>query len=61
MSSCSGLGTAQSGDLDAAVARVRQAIEAIAMQPGWEVLLGRLSADVAPSAQAVLGRLADGT
>jgi len=53
-----GLGAAQSGDLDTAVARVRHAI---AMQPGWEVLLGRLPADVAPSAQAVLERLADDT
>jgi uncharacterized Ntn-hydrolase superfamily protein len=51
-----GLGAAQSGDMDAALARVRQAI---AMQPGWEVLLGRLPADVAPAAQAVLARLSD--
>jgi uncharacterized Ntn-hydrolase superfamily protein len=51
-----GLAAAQNGDLYTAVARVRQAI---AMQPGWEVLLGRLPADVAPSAQAVLDRLAE--
>jgi uncharacterized Ntn-hydrolase superfamily protein len=53
-----GLGAAQSGDLDTAVARVRHAI---AMQPGWQVLLRRLPADVAPSAQAVLEQLADDT
>ncbi len=53
-----GLGAAQSGDLDTGAARVRQAI---AMQPGWKVLLGRLPADVAPAAQAVLERLADDT
>jgi uncharacterized Ntn-hydrolase superfamily protein len=52
----SGLGAAQSGDLDTAVARVRRAI---AMQPGWEVLLSRLPAGVAPAAPAVLERLAD--
>jgi uncharacterized Ntn-hydrolase superfamily protein len=51
-----GLGAAQRGDLDTAVAHVRQAI---AMQPGWAVLLGRLPADVAPAAQAVLERIAD--
>ncbi len=49
-----GLGAAQGGDLDTAVARVR---EAIAIQPGWRLLLGRLPADVAPSAPAVLERL----
>jgi uncharacterized Ntn-hydrolase superfamily protein len=49
-----GLGAAQIGDLDTAVARVQ---EAIARQPGWEVLLGRLPADVAPQAPAVLARL----
>jgi uncharacterized Ntn-hydrolase superfamily protein len=53
-----GLGAAQSGDMDTAVARVK---ESIAMQPGWQVLLGRLPADVAPRAQAVLERLADDT
>lgn len=51
-----GLGAAQSGDLDAGVARVKRAI---ALQPGWGVLLGRLPTDVAPSAPAVLKRLAD--
>lgn len=49
-----GLGAAQSGDLDTAVARVRRAI---AMQPGWERLLERLPSEVAPSARAVLERL----
>ncbi len=51
-----GLGAAQIGDLDTAVARVTHAI---AMQPGWKVLLPRLPADVAPGAPAVLHRLAD--
>jgi uncharacterized Ntn-hydrolase superfamily protein len=51
-----GLGAAQSGDLDTAVARVKQAI---AIQPGWKLLLGRLPADVAPTAHAVLEQLAD--
>jgi Flp pilus assembly protein TadD len=50
-----GLGAAQSGDLDLAVDRVRRAI---ALQPGWAVLLPRLPADVAPSASAVVERLA---
>lgn len=49
-----GLGAAQGGDLDTAVARVKQAI---AIQPGWKLLLGRLPAAVAPSAPAVLERL----
>jgi uncharacterized Ntn-hydrolase superfamily protein len=53
-----GLGAAQIGDLDTAVARVTQAI---ALQPGWKVLLPRLPADVAPGASAVLHRLADAT
>jgi uncharacterized Ntn-hydrolase superfamily protein len=51
-----GLGAAQNGDVDTAAARVTRAI---AMQPGWEVLLERLPAEVAPSAQAVLERLRD--
>ena len=50
----SGLGAAQNGELDTAVARVRQAI---AMQPGWEQLLPKLPSDVAPAAPAVLDRL----
>jgi uncharacterized Ntn-hydrolase superfamily protein len=49
-----GLGAAQSGDLDTAVARVRRAM---AMQPGWERLLKTLPPEVAPSAPAVLERL----
>jgi uncharacterized Ntn-hydrolase superfamily protein len=49
-----GLGAAQNGDVETGVARVRRAI---AVQPGWEVLLERLSADVAPSAPVVLERL----
>jgi len=51
-----GLGAAQSGDLDTAIARVRRAIT---MQPGWETLLSRLPADVAPSARSVLARLSE--
>jgi uncharacterized Ntn-hydrolase superfamily protein len=50
----SGLGAAQSGDLDTGVRRVRAAIAA---HPPWRDLLGRLPADVAPSAQSVLARL----
>jgi len=50
-----GLGAAQSGDLDTGVARVRAAIE---LHPGWRELLERLPADVAPSAGAVLARIA---
>lgn len=49
-----GLGAAQNGATDTGAARVRQAI---AMHPGWEVLLERLPADVAPSAPVVLERL----
>jgi uncharacterized Ntn-hydrolase superfamily protein len=49
-----GLGAAESGDLETAVARVR---EAIAIQPGWATLLEKLPADVAPSAAAVLDAL----
>jgi uncharacterized Ntn-hydrolase superfamily protein len=49
-----GLGAAQSGELDTAVARVTRAI---ALQPGWARLLVCLPADVAPSAPAVIERL----
>jgi uncharacterized Ntn-hydrolase superfamily protein len=49
-----GLGTAQAGDLDAGVVKVRQAI---AQHPGWRELLGRLSPRTAPSAAAVRERL----
>jgi uncharacterized Ntn-hydrolase superfamily protein len=49
-----GLGAAQGGDLDSAVADVEAAI---AMRPQWRELLERLPADLAPSAAAVLARL----
>ncbi len=49
-----GLGTAQAGDLDAGVTQVQAAIT---LQPTWRELLGRLPADVAPAASAVLARL----
>jgi len=49
-----GLGTAQAGSLDAGVEQVR---EAIALQPTWRELLGRLPPEVAPSAADVLARL----
>jgi uncharacterized Ntn-hydrolase superfamily protein len=46
----SGLGAAQSGDLEAAVAEVRAAIAA---HPPWRELLERLPADFAPAAETV--------
>ncbi len=49
-----GLGAAQNGELDTAVDWVRRAI---AMHPGWELLLRRLPPELAPSAPAVLERL----
>ncbi len=49
-----GLGAAQSGDLDTGTRRVRAAIDA---HPPWRELLGRLPADVAPSAGAVMARM----
>jgi uncharacterized Ntn-hydrolase superfamily protein len=49
-----GLGAAQAGDLDGGVAHVRGAVE---LQPNWRELLGRLPAEVAPAAPAVLARL----
>jgi uncharacterized Ntn-hydrolase superfamily protein len=49
-----GLGTAQGGDLDAGVAKVRAAI---AQHPEWRDLLYRLSPRTAPSAAAVRERL----
>ncbi len=49
-----GLGAAQAGDMDTAMANVRAAIEA---QPGWRELLPRLPVAVAPAARAVLERL----
>ena len=52
-----GLGTAQAGDFEAGLARVRAAIE---LQPAWRALLPRLPADLAPSAPAVLAKLDGG-
>ena len=49
-----GLGIAQSGDMDTAVAFVRRAIE---LQPGWRELITRLSPEIAPTAAAVAQRL----
>jgi uncharacterized Ntn-hydrolase superfamily protein len=49
-----GLGRAQAGDLAAGVANVK---EAIALQPAWHELLGRLPDELAPAAPAVLARL----
>jgi uncharacterized Ntn-hydrolase superfamily protein len=50
----SGLGAVLSGDVDAGIALVR---EAIALHPGWAELLPRLSAEVAPGAPIVCERL----
>ena len=52
-----GLGAAQGGDLDAAVARLRAAID---VQPGWLELLRRLPPGIAPAAPALLERLQGG-
>jgi uncharacterized Ntn-hydrolase superfamily protein len=52
----SGLGAAQGGDMETGVARVRAAI---ALQPGWRLLLGRMPREVAPSAAAVLAAIED--
>jgi tetratricopeptide (TPR) repeat protein len=51
-----GLAAAQSGDLPTAVERVR---EAIRLQPGWHELLGRLDAEIAPGAPALLAALGE--
>jgi uncharacterized Ntn-hydrolase superfamily protein len=51
-----GLAAASDGDMPTALTRVR---EAIALQPGWRDLLGRLEPDVAPSAAAVLAALGE--
>jgi uncharacterized Ntn-hydrolase superfamily protein len=51
-----GLGMAQAGDMDGALAMVRRAIE---LQPGWAELLGRLSPEIAPSASLVRVQLED--
>jgi uncharacterized Ntn-hydrolase superfamily protein len=50
----SGLAAAQGGDMETALARVR---EAIALQPGWAELLERLQPDIAPAAPAVRAAL----
>jgi uncharacterized Ntn-hydrolase superfamily protein len=50
----SGLGTAQSGDIEAGVAQVR---EAIALHPNWAQLLPQLGADHSPVAAEVAHRL----
>ena len=49
-----GLAAAQAGDLPTGVERVRRAI---AVQPGWRDLLGRLSPEIAPGAAEVLEAL----
>jgi uncharacterized Ntn-hydrolase superfamily protein len=49
-----GLARVESGDLEAGVAQVRQAI---VLQSGWAELLPRLSAEVAPAAALVTQRL----
>jgi uncharacterized Ntn-hydrolase superfamily protein len=49
-----GLGAAQTGDMDAALALVGSAI---AVQPGWRELLSRLTPAVAPAAETVLRSL----
>jgi uncharacterized Ntn-hydrolase superfamily protein len=49
-----GLGMAQSGDLEQGAEMVRRAI---ALQPGWRELIGRLSPEIAPSAADVAARL----
>ena len=50
----SGLGLAQSGQMEAGLARVRQAIE---LHPGWTEILERLPAEMAPAGEAVRERL----
>ncbi len=49
-----GLGVAQGGDMEQAVADVRTAIDA---HPDWRLMLERLPASLAPTAPLVLGRL----
>lgn len=53
-----GLGAAQQGDLETAIASVQRAID---IHPGWEVLLNRLPPDIAPSARAVVQHLRHAT
>ena len=50
----SGLAMVQAGELDRGVQRIS---EAIAIQPGWAALLGRLPVEIAPEAGAVLEAL----
>ncbi|MEA2427924.1 MAG: hypothetical protein QOF37_1552, partial [Thermoleophilaceae bacterium] len=50
----SGLAAAVAGDLDMAVARVRQAI---GVNPGWRERLPRLGPEIAPGAADVLAAL----
>ena len=45
-----GMAAAQAGDLPTALDRVRAAI---ALQPGWRTLLGRLAPEIAPGAAAI--------
>lgn len=49
-----GLGLAESGQMDVAIARVRRAIE---LHPGWREILDRLPPEMAPAARAVRERL----
>jgi uncharacterized Ntn-hydrolase superfamily protein len=49
-----GIGAAQLGDFDAAVFKVKQAIDA---HSGWRELLERLPADEVPSAASIIARL----
>jgi hypothetical protein len=51
-----GLGAAQVGDMEAALAHVRAAID---VHAGWLELLRRLPPDLAPSAPVVLAALSD--
>lgn len=53
-----GLGAAQHGEVDDGLALIASAI---AQQPGWRELLGRLPADMWPVAPDVLARLDDAT
>ena len=53
-----GLGMVQAGDLDAGITKVETAI---ALQPTWRELLGRLPSDLVRSAPVVLARLARGS
>jgi uncharacterized Ntn-hydrolase superfamily protein len=50
----SGLGLAESGQMDAGLARVRKAIE---LHPGWREILERLPAEMAPAGETVRERL----